>query len=47
MAAPTDPAVLLGILERPEVLKQLAGVDPLMPARIIFRQSQGQHRKST
>ncbi len=34
MAAPTDPAVLLGILERPEVLKQLAGVDPLIPARI-------------
>jgi hypothetical protein len=34
MAAPTDPAVLLGILERPEVLKQLVGVDPLIPARI-------------
>jgi hypothetical protein len=26
--------MLLGILERPEVLKHLAGIDPLMPARI-------------
>jgi hypothetical protein len=34
VSAPTDPAVLLGILERPEVLKHLAGIDPLMPARI-------------
>jgi hypothetical protein len=34
VSAPTDPAVLLGVLERPEVLKHLAGIDPLMPARI-------------